>query len=297
MIYEWLYVLVLGVLGLVFGSFDGAQVWRLRYRQLAEDKSAGEAVDTKELKRLAILEHRGVGSDRSRCLTCGHVLAWYDLIPLASWLSTAGRCRYCKKEIGWFEPAIELSLASLFVLSYVAWPFALDGPLSWLAFVLWLVGLTMATILWVYDKKWFLLPDRINFSFIGVAAAYALVQMAGGVVTISDVIISIMVFCGLYGGLYYFSRWQYGENRTWVGFGDVKLSLALALFALEWQYALLAIFLANLLGTIMVLPGLANGSIKRGAHIPFGPLLLVGTLLAVLVGQQIINWYMGQLLA
>ena len=288
-------ILVLFGLGLVLGSFVGAQVWRLRLRQLREDKAAGELQpeDDVELKRLSVLHSKGVATDRSKCLQCSHTLAWYDLLPLISWVSTRGRCRYCKQFIGWFEPAIELSLASVFVVSYLVWPFEFDSVYVVGAFILWLIGLTLGAILWVYDKRWFLLPDRINFALIAVAALYALVHIIDGEVSVGDVALALIVFSGVYGSLYYFSRWQYGIQNTWVGFGDVKLSIALALFALEWQYAFLAILLANVLGTLLVLPGLATGKIKRGAHIPFGPLLLIGTALSVLFGAQIIDWYLG----
>ena len=79
--------IIFGLLGAIFGSFVGAQVWRLRARQLKEDQQAGEKVDKKEMKRLSHLLKKNVRSDRSRCLHCSHVLAWYDLIPLVSWLS------------------------------------------------------------------------------------------------------------------------------------------------------------------------------------------------------------------
>ena len=74
-----------GVLGAILGSFVGAQIWRLRARQLTEDKKAGERVDRKELKKLSPLIKK-VSKDRSRCLSCGHELALYDLIPVFSWV-------------------------------------------------------------------------------------------------------------------------------------------------------------------------------------------------------------------
>src|SRR6476661_6297359 len=105
---------VITVIGLVMGSFAGAQVWRLRARQLVEDSSNGESVDSHELKRLRPLTGRKTSEDRSQCLSCGHTLAWYDLVPLASWASTQGKCRYCKKPIGKFEPFIEIGTALIF---------------------------------------------------------------------------------------------------------------------------------------------------------------------------------------
>ena len=108
--------IVCGVFGLVLGSFAGAQVWRLRARQLVADKKAGESYDKAEYKKLSPLLKGKKQQDRSRCLSCGHQLGLRDLIPLISWLSTRGRCRYCDKRIGYFEPLMELSLAVAFMV-------------------------------------------------------------------------------------------------------------------------------------------------------------------------------------
>src|SRR3954468_7466811 len=92
---QLLICVTLMILGLCLGSFAGATVWRLRARQLVEDKAEGEKVDGKEYKKLLPLTQTTTATDRSRCLHCGHTLAWYDLLPLVSWVSTKGRCRYC----------------------------------------------------------------------------------------------------------------------------------------------------------------------------------------------------------
>ena len=85
---------VLTVFGLVAGSFAGATVWRLRARQLKFDAKHGEKVTVAEKKAVAKLQKKPLHSDRSVCLHCGHELAWYDLLPLVSWLQLGGKCRY-----------------------------------------------------------------------------------------------------------------------------------------------------------------------------------------------------------
>ena len=88
LIFLWFFVTIrsmikfvlVGFLGAILGSFAGAQIWRLRARQLMEDKKAGEKVDQKELKKLSPLIKK-ISKDRSRCLSCGHELKWCDLIP------------------------------------------------------------------------------------------------------------------------------------------------------------------------------------------------------------------------
>src|SRR5690606_13820267 len=147
----------LALVGLSLGSFAAASVWRLRARQLVADKAAGEAVDSAEMKRLKPIAANRPSEDRSVCLDCGHQLKWYDLIPLASWLSLRGRCRYCRKPIGWFEPLMEFGLAGFFILSYWLWPIELSSVIDAVQFGLWLGSGVGLAILLAYDAKWFLL--------------------------------------------------------------------------------------------------------------------------------------------
>lgn len=279
---------VLAVLGLCLGSFAGASVWRLRARQLVEDKAAGEQVDVKEFARLKGLAHVKQTKDRSRCLHCGHTLAWYDLLPLASWLSLGGKCRYCRQRIGYFEPIMELSVAAFFVLSYMLWPFELNGWVAILEFSSWLLAGVGLAILFAYDLRWFLLPNPVVFTVIGVAAVGAagrLLQTQDVMGALLNLVGAVFILSGLYLILYVISK------GAWVGFGDVKLGLALALLLADWRLAFLALFAANLIGCIIVIPGMIAGKIKRQTHIPFGPLLILGTLVAMFFGQAILNWY------
>lgn len=293
MVIDIFWGVAVAVLGLLVGSFAGAQVWRLRRQQLLEEKTAGEPYSKREFARLSTLAPQRGKVDRSRCLHCGHTLAWYDLVPLLSWFSTKGRCRYCKKPIGAFEPTIELATMAAFLASYVWWPFDLSDPVGIALLGLWFGALVPAAILFAYDTKWSLLPDIANYALIVIAAAYASLALYAGETSPVQLAWSVSIVGGLYAGLYYYSRWRYGEDATWVGFGDVKLSLALGLLALNWQTAFVLVFMANLLGTLLVLPGIIRRTIGRGAHIPFGPLLLLGTLIAVLATDWIIDWYFG----
>jgi len=158
-------LILIGILGAAFGSFAGAQVWRLRARQLIEDKKAGEKVSAKELKKLSPLIKKA-SKDRSRCLSCGHILAWYDLIPLVSWLLLRGKCRYCKKFIGWTEFFLEVGMAALFALSVFLWPMPLASFWQIMMLVLWLAALVLLAILFVLTSltgKILIITGLINF--------------------------------------------------------------------------------------------------------------------------------------
>jgi leader peptidase (prepilin peptidase) / N-methyltransferase len=281
---------MLAVVGLLLGSFAGASVWRLRARQLVEDKAEGEPVDAKELKKLKKISSRRVKDDRSQCLSCGHQLAWYDLVPLFSWTLLRGRCRYCRTPIGWFEPVIELATAAFFVVSYLAWPVELQGIVPIASFVLWLISGVGLIILFSYDAKWFLLPNRVMFPVIGIAGVSAVLH----VVTSPEPLISllsVLAGCGILSGLY-FALYVLSKG-AWIGFGDIKLGLALALLLADWKLALLALFLANVIGCIVVLPAMLSRRLTRYSRVPFGPMLIVGALVAGLWGNAIISWYLG----
>jgi leader peptidase (prepilin peptidase)/N-methyltransferase len=280
--------IILAVLGLMMGSFAGATVWRLRARQLLEDKAAGEKVDKKEYEALVPLTKHTIANDRSQCLHCGHVLKWYDLVPLVSWMSTGGKCRYCHEKIGWFEPLIEIGTAILFVVSFTLWPHPLADTLAVFHFLLWLVASVMLVILFAYDLKWYILPNRIVFPLIAVSGLMALLA----VLQMHDTAMAILNLClavGILSGLY-FLLWVLSKG-AWIGFGDVKLGLALALLLGQWQLAFIALFAANLIGCLIVLPGMFSGKISRRTRVPFGPLLILGAITAMLWGQAIVQWY------
>ena len=270
------------LLGVVLGSFAGAQVWRVRARQLRTDKQTGHPYDKHEWRQLRVLLQGTVRDDRSRCLQCGHVLAWYDLLPVVSWLSTGGRCRYCQQFIGWFELVMELVLGVGLALSYLVWPWAL--PTSSLLFAVWVVVALVLMILAAYDAKWQLLPDPLNYGLMALGALFVLVRMT----TLHDVDLvsltgAVVLLAGLYGGLYAISR------GAWIGFGDVKLCVGLALLLGDWRLAFMTLFSSNMLGCIIVLPGLVRGQLNTRSQVPFGPLLIIGCVISLLFGGSILR--------
>lgn len=309
--------IALGVLGAFFGSFAGAQVWRLRLRQLKSEES-----DAKKLKRLKVSElskdeseyrqyleaeqknrqaelkrllviDKPLQDDRSTCLHCKAPLRAIDLIPIASWMSTRGKCRYCKQSIGRFEIVMELGLAALFAFSFIFWPFELDSILSILSLTVWLMAAVVLAIAFAYDAKWLLLPDVVNYSFAVLGLVFVGLQASANLKpgsVIINAVLSVAILSGLYLAL-----WLVSKGR-WVGFGDVKLGIGLGLFITNWQLALATIFFANLIGLLIVLPGLASGKLTRKSAVPFGPMLMAGLLVSFFFGNQILDWYMGILI-
>ena len=280
--------LSLGLVGLCLGSFAGATVWRIRARQLSQDKSDGEHINSSELKNLKKLTKSSILNDRSQCLHCSYTLEWYDLIPLFSWLFLKGKCRKCHKPIGLMEPLIELSVALFFVLSYAFWPYPLIDGVQIARLVIWLIAGVGLAILFVYDTKWFLLPDKINFAIAGLGAVSAVLIFLTShdqMTTLANIIMSVFILSGIYLILYMYSKGK------WIGFGDIKLGLGLGLLLADWQLAFIALFAANLIGCLIVLPAMIIGKLKRDSHVPFGPLLIAGFVIAGLFGNFLLNFF------
>lgn len=271
-------IIPLIVLGLCFGSFVNALVWRIH-------KQATLSKKTKTAKYSVL-------NGRSMCVNCGHRLQWYDLLPLVSWLSLGGRCRYCKKPISWQYPIVETVTAALFVFSYIYWPFSTSG--EWLVlFGLWLTLLTGFVALAVYDLRWMILPDRIVFPLQAIAGMYVLtlfVLNSGDWVIITGAILGVLCSAGVFYVLFQVSKGK------WIGGGDVKLAVALGLVLGGAAEALLMLFVASVLGTLIGLPLLIKGKAKANSKLPFGPFLLLATIITVLFGATILDWYKNQII-
>lgn len=289
-------IITLFIIGSILGSFGSAQVWRLRARQLAEDKRSLQSIkkdsreaieqidfDEREYRKLRHLI-RPVSSDRSECLSCGHRLAWYDLVPIISWLRLGGRCRYCGKSIGKIEFFHEVLLATSFVLTFLYWPFPLIGVIDLIIFVLFLVLLVVLSILFVYDLRWSLLPFNINLLMVVLAGVFGIFLVVMYGFTLLGVIWSVLILGGLY-ALF--------ASLNWSGFGDSILGFGLALVLADWRLAFLVLFLANLLGSLTLIPIALKKRLRRNMKIPFGPFLIISFFIAFLWGGQLIDWYLA----
>jgi prepilin signal peptidase PulO-like enzyme (type II secretory pathway) len=213
-------------------------------------------------------------------------LAALDLIPLFSWLSLHGKCRYCHKPIK-DSPLVELSLPALFVMSYIWWPLPLRGA-GLLQFVFWLLFLIGYTILAVYDLRWRLLPDKVVYPLTGLAGlqVFTLTLFYGaGATSILSALAGALIISGSFYILFQIS------GGRWIGGGDVKLGLVLGLLAGGAWQALSLLFIASLSGSLVSIPLLAGGRVKPKATIPFGPFLLLASVVIQLFGKSILHWY------
>lgn len=278
--------LVLIVLGLSLGSFVNALVWRLYHQQ--KIKESGGKQSRRQREQLSIV--RG----RSMCMHCGHELSAWDLVPVLSWVFLRGKCRYCKAPID-DTPLAELIMPALLVVSYAFWPYAEAGwePLSFVLFGIWAVILTCFTALALYDARWYLLPDRIVWPVTALAAAFALVRAlyVGDAVSFAWALAGAATITGIFWTMSAVSR------GSWIGWGDVKLALSLGLIVGTPLLGLLVIFIASVLGTLATLPQILRGKQGLGSSLPFGPHLLLATVLVFLFGTMLYDWYFGLFIA
>lgn len=267
-------VLFIILAGLCLGSFVNALVWRIH----KQEEALATHQHQKSQKDLSILH------GRSMCTSCNHKLAAKDLIPVFSWIMLGGKCRYCHKPISWQYPMVEIITSALFTFSYVFWPygFAAFGVFQ---LIIWLILLVGFMALIVYDLRWMILPDRITFVLIGLVFLQIIVE----IIVFKDISLLLPAIIGILttSGLFYV-LFQVSDGK-WIGGGDVKLAIALGALVGGPYESLLLIFVASLLGTLVSIPII----IKKGRshHIPFGPFLIISTMIVYLFGQQIISWY------
>ncbi len=216
----------------------------------------------------------------SHCPTCGIPIRWYDNIPLLSWLLLRGRCRACGETISWQYPAVELGTAVVWggmALVYGPTPDGLRGAV--------LFSLLLAIAL--TDARHYLIPDPLSIG--GLAAGLALSLLPGSPTF-------WMALAGAAGGfLVLFGVGVAGEwifRKPAMGGGDMKMMAMIGAF-LGPVGAMLTIFLGALTGSVIFGPV----SLKTGKLVPFGVFLALGAAVTFVVGDAVMDWYLGRLSA
>lgn len=221
-------------------------------------------------------------------MNCGHTLAPKDLIPVLSWVFLNGRCRYCQKPISPQYPIVEISLGLVFALSYYFWFNPIMGG-QWLLFVTWLATSVGLLTLAVYDLRWMLMPNKILYPTFLVAItgrlAYILFFSNDIAHSFWLLVLSILAAGGIFWLIYGLSR---GKA---IGFGDVRLGLISGTVLADPLLSLQMIFIASVLGTAAILPGLLKGRKSLTTKVPYGPFLIVATFIVLLFGPSFTDWY------
>jgi leader peptidase (prepilin peptidase)/N-methyltransferase len=258
------------IFGLLVGSFLNCVIYRLE-----EKKSPLEG--------------------RSFCPKCKHTLRWYDLFPLLSFLTLRGKCRYCKSKISWQYPLVEISTALIFLLIFNFSAFG--GPTAGWQFYLNLITTlylfitaSLLIIIFVYDLKHSIIPDKILFPAIGIVFLYNLILNSLAYRQAGKFLILNSLFSA-FGAMAFFLLIFLISKGKWMGFGDVKLAFFMGLF-LGYPNVLVALFLAFFFGAIIGVGLILAKKKDFKSEVPFGPFLIAGTFMALFLGNQLINWYL-----
>lgn len=240
---------------------------------------------------------------RSHCPACERTIAWYDNIPLASYLLLRGRCRHCQARIGLRYPAVELITALLF--GYFLWRFGLT-----LTGAKYCVLSAILVALVFSDLEELILPDEFTLGGVVIGLIFAALVPVPDIVahaiaslsdlplgkrtlSIAEAVLGIVVPSGsLWLGGFLFEKIRHKEG---LGLGDVKMIAMVGAF-LGIRGALLTLIAGSVLGSVV---GLLYIKITRQDaatyQLPFGTFLGIGAIGVALQGQRVIDWYAGSL--
>lgn len=229
-------------------------------------------------------------SGRSHCDSCKNTIAWYDNIPLLSFVLLKGRCRHCQEPILPLHPMVEVITGVLFVWWYwggfiffrlTQTPLSVLQPIFWLA-----VGLILV-YLFIIDLNYMILPDKPVALLLVFAGLYRVLLVTTGIMRVEDFYKMIAVSIASF--LFFLSLWFLTKGKGF-GMGDVKLVVPLSLL-LGGEKTIVALFLSFILGATVGVILIAFGKSKLKTAIPFGPFLIISTLLSLLWGDALYFWY------
>jgi leader peptidase (prepilin peptidase)/N-methyltransferase len=277
--------IIIGILGLLIGSFLNVLIYR-------------------------IPKQESIVFPGSHCMSCGRNLRWFELIPVFSWIFLRGRCKGCKVRISPRYALVELLTAVLFVLTFLVYGLHPVLPM-YLAFIAVLIAV------FFIDLDHMIIPNGLVIAGIVLAAG----------VFVLNIFLSVPIyeygawwtpFLGLLPGsvalfligsiaslIYTLANKRAAKKKTPVkdaesevesveaiGFGDIKILIPIGLI-LGWKYCLfamlIAVITAGLTGVILLTAKIR----KRRDEIPFGPFIVLGTIIALLFGQPILSAYLN----
>lgn len=255
---------VIFVFGLSIGSFLNSIIYRL--------KTAPHQ----------LLFKSGGGFSRSYCPHCKHNLGWQDLIPILSFLILKGKCRYCQKPISLQYPLVELATGILFLL--IVFYFSSDFLFS----IFCLLISCFLIIIFVYDLKYYIIPDKVIYPVILVSGIWYFVS--GIFLNLYTKYEILNAAYSAVGAASFFLIIVLVSRGRWMGIGDIKLAFFMGLF-LSFPGILIALFSSFLVGAVLGLWLVAFGKKTMKSEVPFGPFLVTGTFIALFFSQPLINWY------
>ncbi len=264
-----------GLFGLLVGSFLNVVVHRLP--KMLELRWAAECAELQATAAPApAAEPFNLLRPRSRCPHCGHLIRWFENIPVLSFLALRGRCRQCAAPIGLRYPALELLCAALF--AWCGWRWGLSWEaLAWSGF-----SAAVLALAWI-DWDTTLLPDDITLPLLWAGLCAAALGLTDTTLP-----------AALWGAVAaYLSLWlvywafKLLTGKEGMGYGDFKLFAALGAW-LGWQALIPVILMASVIGAVVGIGIKLLGRLRTGGYVPFGPFLGLAGLCAMIFGPTAI---------
>ena len=271
-------VLLGGLLGLLIGSFLNVVIYRMPKileRQWAQEcaELTGQEIKPEPTFNLMV--------PRSRCQKCGHLIHWYENIPVLSYLFLGGKCSSCKIGISLRYPMIELVTGGLF--AWCAWQWgASTTAVAWCVFTALLLALAMI------DWDTTFLPDDMTLPLLWAGLLASSMQWTA-------VPLSASVWGAIAG---YLSLWlvywcfKLLTGREGMGYGDFKLLAALGAW-FGWQALIPIILMSSVIGAVIGIALKFSNGLREGGYVPFGPFLAGAGFTAMLFGPQTILRVIG----
>lgn len=214
----------------------------------------------------------------SHCPACGTSIAWYDNVPVLSYLALLGRCRRCRAPISIRYPVVEGANAAGYVIILNTF------GLNWTS-VLYCILFSALLVVTGTDLTHKIIPNVVTVpgTILGLLGA-ATVLPVGPV----NALLGVAVGGGILWALAWASPYLFGKEG--MGGGDIKLLAMVGAF-LGWKPALLTIMIGSLVGSVIGISLIAFRLMKRDEYIPFGPFLVLGALVSMFFAQPLLDWY------
>lgn len=222
---------------------------------------------------------------RSHCDHCQKTLSYKDLVPFFSFIALNGKCRYCKKPLSLYYPAVELLTGVLFVLTYlmVAQTSSMYyvASIKYVELIYYLFIVSVLIVIFFADLKYGLIPFVVIFPAIIITFLYIILN--------TQYVIPNHLLSAIGASAFFLIIFLITRGRG-MGFGDVVLAFFMGLL-LGFPEIIVALYVAFLTGTIVSFILILGGKKKFfGSTIPFGPFLILGTYVSLFWGNAIINF-------
>ena len=244
------------IIGCIFGSFSNVCIFRLP-------------------------NNKKISKGRSFCINCKKEINWFDNLPLLSFVILKGKCRYCNNSISFQYFLVELIAGLSFIYIYHFFGFSITSVLLATLIIFFI-------IIFFIDLKHYIIPNELTFPLMAVGFLKSFLpnlnqtifpnyinSLIGGIIGYGIIWLIILLYKKI-------------RNKDGMGLGDAKL-LAVIGFWFGWISIPFVIFLSSAIALIIVIPDLLKKSKKLSSQIPFGPYIIIATLIFIVFRDDFLN--------